>query len=130
MDYIAPMSQSPAHPVETSQWPLPRDGRRIVVPQSLLEGLADHPLCGDCLPYGVGYYPLAAGHRMSRRLPHDHLLIYCVAGAGEAEAGGRRYPVGAGDVIWMAPYCPQWFVAMGKEPASYLYYKDVNRAAL
>jgi (S)-ureidoglycine aminohydrolase len=38
--------------------------------------------------------------------------------------------VAAGDVIWMAPYCPQWFVAMGKSPASYLYYKDVNRAAL
>jgi (S)-ureidoglycine aminohydrolase len=27
----------------------------------------------------------------------------------------------------MAPFCPQWFVAMGKGPASYLYYKDVNR---
>ena len=40
------------------------------------------------------------------------------------------YPVAAGDAIWMAPYCPQWFVAMGKQPASYLYYKDVNRAAL
>jgi (S)-ureidoglycine aminohydrolase len=32
-----------------------------------------------------------------------------------------------GDVIWMAPFCPQWFVAMGKGPARYLYYKDVNR---
>jgi (S)-ureidoglycine aminohydrolase len=40
------------------------------------------------------------------------------------------YPVTAGDAIWMAPYCPQWFVAMGKTPASYLYYKDVNRTAL
>ena len=38
--------------------------------------------------------------------------------------------VAAGDVIWMAPYCPQWFVAMGKTPARYLYYKDVNRPAL
>jgi (S)-ureidoglycine aminohydrolase len=28
----------------------------------------------------------------------------------------------------MAPYFPQWFVAMGEVPASYLYYKDVNRA--
>ena len=37
------------------------------------------------------------------------------------------HPVQAGDVIWMAPYCPQWFVAMGKKPASYIYYKDVNR---
>ncbi|MEP6663631.1 MAG: (S)-ureidoglycine aminohydrolase, partial [Verrucomicrobiota bacterium] len=29
-----------------------------------------------------------------------------------------------------APYCPQWFVAMGKTPASYIYYKDVNRAPI
>ena len=35
--------------------------------------------------------------------------------------------VKAGDAIWMAPYCAQWFVAMGKVPARYLYYKDVNR---
>jgi (S)-ureidoglycine aminohydrolase len=38
------------------------------------------------------------------------------------------YPVTAGDAIWMAPYCPQWFVAMEKSPASYLYYKNVNRS--
>lgn len=35
--------------------------------------------------------------------------------------------VQAGDVIWMAPYCPQWFAATGKTPARYIYYKDVNR---
>ncbi|MGA9779242.1 MAG: (S)-ureidoglycine aminohydrolase [Limisphaerales bacterium] len=40
------------------------------------------------------------------------------------------HPVKAGDVVWMAPFCPQWFVAMGKTPASYIYYKDVNRAPL
>ena len=27
----------------------------------------------------------------------------------------------------MAPYCQQWFTAMGKEPAVYIYYKNVNR---
>jgi (S)-ureidoglycine aminohydrolase len=37
------------------------------------------------------------------------------------------YPVTAGDAIWMAPYCPQWFAAIGDTPASYLYYKDVHR---
>ncbi len=37
------------------------------------------------------------------------------------------HPVQAGDVIWTAPYCPQWFVAMGKTPASFIYYQDVNR---
>jgi (S)-ureidoglycine aminohydrolase len=37
------------------------------------------------------------------------------------------HPVQAGDVIWTAPYCPQWFVAMGKTPAACIYYQDVNR---
>ena len=40
------------------------------------------------------------------------------------------HPVRAGDVIWMAPYCPQWFVAMGTTSASYIYYKNVNRAPM
>jgi (S)-ureidoglycine aminohydrolase len=30
----------------------------------------------------------------------------------------------------MAPFCPQWFVATGKTPARYIYYKDVQREPL
>lgn len=59
----------------------------------------------------------------------EHGLLM-LAGQGVYRLEDAWYPVAAGDVIWMAPYCPQWFVAMGKTPASYLYYKDVNRAAL
>ncbi len=53
-----------------------------------------------------------------------------LAGQGVYRLEDSWYPVAAGDVIWMAPFCPQWFVAMGKTNASYLYYKDVNRPAL
>jgi (S)-ureidoglycine aminohydrolase len=38
--------------------------------------------------------------------------------------------VTAGDFIWMAPWCPQWFGALGKVPAKYLIYKDWNRHPL
>ena len=58
----------------------------------------------------------------------EHGLLM-LAGQGVYRLEDAWYPVAAGDVIWMAPFCPQWFVAMGKTPASYLYYKDVNRAA-
>ena len=37
------------------------------------------------------------------------------------------YPVQAGDFIWMAAYCPQWFGALGRTPAKYLIYKDWSR---
>lgn len=51
-------------------------------------------------------------------------------GAGVYRLGDTWHVVEAGDVIWMASYCPQWFVAMGKTSARYLYYKDVNRDPL
>ena len=54
----------------------------------------------------------------------------CSKGQGVYRLGESWYPVRAGDVIWMASFCPQWFVAMGKTPAAYLYYKDVNRDPL
>jgi (S)-ureidoglycine aminohydrolase len=48
-------------------------------------------------------------------------------GQGVCRLEDDWHPVQAGDVIWTAPYCPQWFVAMGKAPASCIYYQDVNR---
>jgi (S)-ureidoglycine aminohydrolase len=59
----------------------------------------------------------------------EHGLLM-LTGQGVYRLEESWYPISAGDVIWMAPYCPQWFVAMGKTPASYLYYKNVNRPAL
>ena len=59
----------------------------------------------------------------------EHGLLM-LAGQGVYRLEDSWYPVAAGDFIWMASSCPQWFVAMGKTPASYLYYKDVNRAAV
>jgi (S)-ureidoglycine aminohydrolase len=59
----------------------------------------------------------------------EHGLLM-LAGQGVYRLEESWYPVAAGDAIWMAPYCPQWFVAMGKKPASYLYYKNVNRAVV
>jgi (S)-ureidoglycine aminohydrolase len=37
------------------------------------------------------------------------------------------HPVQVGDVIWTAPFCPQWFVAMGRSPVSCICCQDVNR---
>jgi len=56
----------------------------------------------------------------------EHGLLMLDAG-GIYRLGARWYPVGAGDFIWMGPYCPQWFGAIGKHPAQYLIYKDWDR---
>lgn len=56
----------------------------------------------------------------------EHGLLM-LEGGGIYRLGDAWYPVEAGDFIWMAPFCPQWFAALGKTPAKYLIYKDFNR---
>jgi (S)-ureidoglycine aminohydrolase len=59
----------------------------------------------------------------------EHGLMM-LEGGGIYRLGDQWYPVTAGDFIWMGPYCPQWFGAIGKTPAKYLIYKDFNRHPL
>jgi (S)-ureidoglycine aminohydrolase len=56
----------------------------------------------------------------------EHGLLF-LEGGGIYRLGDSWYPVSAGDFIYMAPFCPQWFGALGKSPAKYLIYKDWNR---
>lgn len=95
-----------------------------VLLQILLPDLPAFDLAMNILNYQPGAtLPFVETHVME----HGLLLL---AGQGIYRLEDARYRVAKGDVIWMAPYCPQWFVAKGRTPASYLYYKDVNRPAL
>jgi (S)-ureidoglycine aminohydrolase len=53
--------------------------------------------------------------------------LYMTAGAGHYHLDDDILEVVRDDFIYMAPYCPQSFVATGSEPAEYLLYKDVYR---
>ncbi len=57
-------------------------------------------------------------------MEHGMLML---EGGGIYRLADDWYAVDAGDFIWMAAYCPQWFGAIGKTPAKYLIYKDWNR---
>lgn len=59
----------------------------------------------------------------------EHGLLM-LEGGGIYRLDDDWHPVTAGDFVWMAPYCPQWFGALGKTPAKYLIYKDWNRHPL
>lgn len=71
------------------------------------------------------YQPGAALSGVEMHVMEHGLLM--LAGGGIYRLSGCWYPVSEGDFIWMAPYCPQWFGAIGKRPAKYLIYKDWNR---
>jgi (S)-ureidoglycine aminohydrolase len=74
------------------------------------------------------YQPGAALSMVEIHVMEHSLLM--LEGGGIYRLGDHWYPVTAGDFIWMAPCCPQWFGALGKQPAKYLIYKDWNRHPL
>jgi len=90
--------------------------------QVLLPDKPEFDLAVNIFTYQPGAtLPFVESHIM------EHGLVM-LSGQGIYRLDADWHPVQAGDVIWMAPYCPQWFLAMGQAPASYIYYKDVNRA--
>jgi len=74
------------------------------------------------------YQPGAALSMVEMHVMEHGLLM--LEGGGIYRLGDSWYPVTAGDFIWMGPWCPQWFGAIGKVPAKYLIYKDWNRHPL
>jgi (S)-ureidoglycine aminohydrolase len=74
------------------------------------------------------YKPGAALSMVEMHVMEHGLLM--LEGGGIYRLGDSWYPVTVGDFIWMGPWCPQWFGAIGKVPAKYLIYKDWNRHPL
>ena len=97
------------------------------------EGLRVRALMPDGPPYDFAvntmtYDPGAALSMVEIHVMEHGLLM--LEGGGIYRLGDGWYPVEAGDFIWMGPYCPQWFGALGKKPAKYLIYKDWRRHPL
>ena len=84
----------------------------------------DHPSF-DFAVNTMTYLPGAMLPMVEMHVMEHGLLM--LAGGGIYRLGDCWYPVAEGDFIWMAPFCPQWFGALGKTPAKYLIYKDWNR---
>jgi (S)-ureidoglycine aminohydrolase len=101
----------------------PFQGDPAAVLRTLLPSDPAHDLAVNVFTFEPGAaLPLVEVHVME----HGLLML---EGQGVYRLGDDWYPVRQGDVIWMGPYCPQWFVAMGKSVARYLYFKDVNRTS-
>ena len=119
-----------------------------IAPPAVLVGreaeIAAQPLMGDedlqvrsLLPDTMAFdfavntmtYQPGAGLSMVEIHVMEHGLLM-LEGGGIYRLDDDWHPVTAGDFIWMGPYCPQWFGAIGKTPAKYLIYKDWNRHPL
>ena len=128
--------EKPYQPLKSVQAP-----RAII---SSEDAVSSHPLNDDSdlqvkclLPDEVSFdfavntmvYQPGAALSMVEMHVMEHGLIM-LEGGGIYRLGDSWYPVTTGDFIWMAPWCPQWFGAIGKGLAKYLIYKDWNRHPL
>lgn len=104
--------------------PLPLDGEPDIEVRRLLPDDAAFDFAVNTMSYPPGAaLPMVESHIME----HGLLML---EGGGIYRLGDRWYPTEAGDFIWMAPYCAQWFGAIGKTAAKYIIYKDWNRHPL
>jgi (S)-ureidoglycine aminohydrolase len=132
----AAVIEKPYEPLEGRDAPGVLVGRERESPGSLLNGdpwLEVRSLIPDDAAFDfrvntMTYQP-GAGLPMVEIHVMEHGLLM-LEGGGIYRLGDSWYPVTAGDFIWMAPYCPQWFGAVGKTPAKYLIYKDWDRHPL
>ena len=113
--------------------PRPFIGSESDVPGTLLggdEGLIVRALMPPGLgpDFAVNTMTYAPGASLAQVEVHvmEHGCIM-LEGGGIYRLSEHWYPVAAGDFLWMGPFCPQWFGALGKTPAKYLIYKDFNR---
>ena len=124
----------PFLPLETEPNPTFIIGREPDLPSTALNGdeaLQVRALLPPsfALDFACNTMTYAPGAALSQVEVHymEHGLLM-LEGGGIYRLGDSWYPTTAGDFIWMAPYCPQWFGALGKQPAKYLIYKDFNRS--
>jgi (S)-ureidoglycine aminohydrolase len=109
---------------ETSIAPLAFMGDEWLMVRALLPDDPAFDFAVNTMTYQPGAcLPMVESHTME----HGLLML---EGEGIYRLGDRWYPVATGDFIWMAPYCLQWFGALGKVPAKYLIYKPWNRHPL
>jgi (S)-ureidoglycine aminohydrolase len=99
----------------------PLQGNEDAKVQALLPGLPAFGLAVNLISCPPGAAPVFVESPAMER----GLMI--LRGQGVYRLEADWHPVQAGDAIWTAPYCPQWFVALGKIPANYICYQDVNR---
>lgn len=82
-----------------SNWPLPPESVRYLIPKPLCKDLSRNPLSSDLFPKAMGYYCRANGHKMERLIHDDYLVIYCVQGEGVFSANAHYIRVKAGDFL-------------------------------
>ena len=118
LEHVAAPSLLVGH--ESDLQPQPLAGDDALQVRALLPASPAYDFAVNTMTYASGAaLPQVEVHYME----HGLLML---EGEGLYLLGEHWYPVQAGDFVWMAPYCPQQFMA-SRAGAKYLIYKNFNR---
>lgn len=91
--------------------------QHFVVPRPFLSQIQHHPLLHGLFPTDIGWYPTARYHYRERPTgAPEHILIYCVKGAGWTEIGDRRYDITPGHALVIPSHKPHIYSASLDDP--------------
>jgi AraC-like DNA-binding protein len=89
------------------------------LPANLLGRIGRHPLGFGLHIKCLGWYPKARSHGIKRPRGLDEcILIFCTKGKGWVEIDGRRFAVGAGEVLFIPANKPHAYGADDHDPWS------------
>lgn len=108
--------------------------RAYSLPVALLHEATRHPLCQGLYVTDIGFYPVARAHRRTRRAGSDqHLLLYCVQGAGWYQLPqAEKQPLQANQWVILPAHVPHRYGADEATPWTiyWLHFAGTQAAAL
>ena len=126
---------------QPSSWPLPPGSSRLLLPQSTIERLQQHPLSRQLYPVSYGHYVHAVGHKVRRSVHTDHLLIFCHQGAGHFQTEDHAGALETGQMLFLrrgqahsyhanvdTPWSIYWAHFAGDLVEHYMQYLGLNDA--
>ena len=104
---------------EICRRPIFEDFRSIELPQATIQESLNQSILEELLVTRIGYCSYAAGHYIPRPEGSlDHILIYCVAGKGWCEMGGKRWVVPEDTVLLIPRNTAHCYGAVADDPWS------------
>lgn len=117
MDYLAKPSRE-FKMSTASNWPLPNNSIRYLIPKPLIDQLALSILSRGLYPSSFGKYVSANKHHTKRHNHTDNLIIFCFDGVGQFSTSKCQGVINKGDVLFLPKGIEHQYKSSNKEPWS------------
>ena len=108
-----------------SNWPLPNDSIRYLIPKPLINELELNILSRGLYPLSFGKY-ICANNHYTKRLNHtDNLVIFCFDGVGQFITPSCQGMIKKGDAFFLPKGMEHQYKSSTKEPWS-IYWVHIN----